>query len=410
MKPAPGGHVLEGKNVLLGVTGGIAAYKAPLIVRELTRLGASVRVVMTRAAHQFVAPIALQAVSGAPVGSNLFDPVYEEQIGHIELARWADAVLIAPATANLIGKLAHGLADDLLSTILLATRAPIVVAPAMNTKMLTHSVVQANMKRLGEVWGATIVPPDSGQLACLEVGPGRMPDPPVLVDAVIERLLPKPLAGRHVVVTLGPTRERIDDVRFLTNASSGRMGFAMCLGARHLGARVTAIAGPVSLPVPSRVALTSVESADEMREAMRQVLKGGADIAVFTAAVSDARPVARTAGKITKGDMPSHLELTRTPDILASVCLEPDRPFCVGFAAETGEVEARTIAKCARKGCDLMIGNDVTGGAAFASSDNSVVLVDQRQVIGRHGPASKNAIAHSVWPQIVERYEQSRAQ
>ena len=400
--------MLSGRKVILGVTGGIAAYKAPIVVRELQKSGAEVRVVMTESACQFITPLTLQAISGAPVGTDLFDPKYEEQIGHIELARWADVLLIAPATANVIGKIANGIADDLLTTLLLATEAKLVVAPSMNTKMLENPIVQANLGRIGELLGALIVAPDSGDLACKEVGPGRMPDAPVLRDAVVSAVTGNKLTGRRVLITVGPTRERIDDVRFLTNASSGKMGFAMARAAEALGATVVAVTGPTTVAPPATVRIRIVESAAEMGAVVDEEIGAGVDIAVFTAAVCDTRPKKRISGKVTKTDLPDTLSMARTVDILASVCSRAKRPYCVGFAAETGDFEARTIAKCARKGADLMIGNDVTGGAAFDEDENTVVVVDGKKMIGRIGPATKDVVARDAWALVLQEYDANR--
>ena len=362
---------------------------------------------MTRAAQEFVTPLSLQVVSGATVGTDLFDPDYEDKIGHIELARWPDVVLVAPATANFVGKLANGLADDLLSTVMLATTAPLVISPAMNSAMLHHPMVRYNLVRLEELLAATLIDPDTAELACKETGPGRMPDSDVIIDALVDALAPKPLAEKRVLVTVGPTRERLDDVRFLTNASSGKMGFAMCATARRLGADVVAVTGPTSVPPPSGVEVVAVESAAEMAAAVDAELQKSVDIAVFTAAVCDASPSSVVDGKITKTELPQQLDLTRTVDILATVCSRSQRPFCVGFAAEAGDVEARTVEKCRRKGADVMVGNDVSAGAAFGSDQNTVVVTDVKGVLESAGPDSKLAIASRVWQVILGRYELS---
>jgi phosphopantothenoylcysteine decarboxylase/phosphopantothenate--cysteine ligase len=393
---------LAGQRVLLGVTGGIAAYKAPALVRALRAEGAAVRVVMTRAAAEFVTPMSLQVVSGAAVGTDLFDPAYEAEIGHIELARWASVVLVAPATANVIAQLAHGMASDLLTTVLLATTAPVVFAPAMNTQMLRHPAVAANLTRLRDELGVTVVEPDAGDLACGEQGPGRMPDPPELIDGLLDALRPKRLRGQRVLLTVGPTRERIDAARFLTNPSSGRMGFAMARAARHLGAEVVVVAGPVSVPAPVGVRCVRVESALQMAAAVDAELAAGCDIAVFTAAVADFRPTEVSEGKRGKGTISESLALTRNPDILAGVCARSPRPYCVGFAAETGDLETKAVAKCARKGCDLIVGNDVSGGAAFGTDDNRVVLADAERVLVALGPASKVALAAQIWDAVLD--------
>lgn len=393
--------LLNGKHVLLGVTGGIAAYKAPSLVRRLKALGAEVRVIMTQSACQFVGPLTLQAVSGSAVGTDLFDLKYEERIGHIELARWPDVVLIAPATANLVGKMANGLADDLLSTVLLATTAPIVVAPSMNSMMLEHPAVQRNIKCL-QIQKTHIVQPDEGELACQETGPGRLPDPDALIDALLNCLSEKPLSGKNVLVTVGPTRERIDAVRFLTNASSGRMGFAICQVAHHLGAKVTAITGPVHVESSPGIHVIGVESAHEMAQCVDDVIDT-ADIAVFTAAVADIRPTQKNDAKTSKGDLPDAINIERTRDILKTICDRQERPFCVGFAAETGDVDFRTIEKCRRKGCDLIVGNHVGNGAGFGAEDNTVVIADRDAVLARFGPAPKVEVAQEIWRVVIER-------
>jgi phosphopantothenoylcysteine decarboxylase/phosphopantothenate--cysteine ligase len=402
-------EALRGKRVLLGVTGGIAAYKAPVLVRDLIRAGAQVRVVLTRAATHFVAPLALQAVSGSAVGVDLFDARYEEQIGHIELARWADAVLIAPVTADFLAKMAQGMADDLLSTVLLATRAPIVLAPAMNTQMWEHGAVQANVQRIVMLWNAIVVPPDPGELACGEVGAGRLPDSDVLLDVLAARLSPPLLLGRRVLVTVGGTREHLDDVRFLSNASSGRMGFAMAQVARQLGGDVTIVAGSTSVPPPPRWAsLIGVESAQEMLEATRAEVEKGVDIAVFTAAVADFRPHQRAPGKPAKDQLAGPLDLAENPDILATIAaLTAGRPYCVGFAAETDDVERRTIEKCRRKGCDLMVGNLVGPGLGFDVPENTVVVTNAAQSLSQLGPAGKSVIANQLWKIIAENYAEN---
>ncbi|MBN1946476.1 MAG: bifunctional phosphopantothenoylcysteine decarboxylase/phosphopantothenate--cysteine ligase CoaBC [Bradymonadales bacterium] len=404
-------HAIGGKRVLLGVCGGIAAYKIPALVRELVKRGADVRVVMTACATRFIGPATLQAVSGHPVGLDLFEPHQEGQISHIELARWPDAVLVAPATANLIGRLANGLADDLLTTLLLATTAPVLVAPSMNSKMLEHPMVQANLKRLAAIPSLSVIAPDVGELACQETGPGRLPDPDQLVEALARAMSPSPLSGRRVLVTLGATREWLDEVRFLSNASSGRMGFTMCRSARRLGAEVTAIVGAVDVAPPSGIAVIRVESALEMEREVNNRI-GEADIAVFVAAVSDVRPLQRYEGKIPKDDLPDTVPLVENPDILATVAHLESHPFCIGFAAETSSLEDRTMAKCAAKGCELMVGNHVGGGAVFGKEQTQVVVVDSNHLYARLGPADKETVAADVWNIAVElfqRWQRSKA-
>jgi phosphopantothenoylcysteine decarboxylase/phosphopantothenate--cysteine ligase len=397
--------MLNRKKIILGVTGGIAAYKAPFIVRALRAEGAEVRVVLTDSARQFVSPLSLQVVSGFHVGTDLFDLEYEDQIGHIELARWADVVLIAPATANLVGKMVQGLSDDLLSTLLLATEAPIVLAPAMNSKMLSHTTVSENLVRLKERGNVTVVSPVVGELACKEVGMGRQADHGDLIDGILTAINPSPLSGLKVMVTAGATREWVDRVRFLSNPSTGRMGFAMARTARILGAEVIIIAGPTHLAAPTEVQSVSVETAGEMAEAVNEVIGSGIDIAVFTAAVADMTPSSMAKGKIRKRDLPEALLVERTEDILGEVVAGEKVPFCIGFAAEVSDFRENTIAKCKQKGCHLMIGNDVSGEMGFGSIDNQIILVDSKQVISQYGPASKMKCALSVWADIVRVYE-----
>ena len=400
--------MLSGKNILLGISGGIAAYKGPMIVRELVRAGATVRVVLTRGATQFVAPLALQAVSHAPVGVDLFDPAYEEQIGHIEMARWPDAILIAPATAHLIGRAAHGLCDDLLTTVLCATTAPVVVAPAMNTQMLANPAVQDNIARLRDRLGYQIVTPDSGELACQEVGAGRMPDPPILLEAVARALATPLLQGRRVLVTAGPTIEPIDPVRFISNRSSGKMGFAIARLAARLGAaQVTLIAGPSSVETPPGVARVNVESAAQMHQAVfDRVLDphegSRPHVVVKAAAVADWTPQQAAEHKLKKqqADEQMALPMRRTRDILKELGQLDDheRPFLIGFAAETRNVEEYAAGKLLSKRADMIVGNIVLGPeSAFGADRSSVVFFDRDGRQQEHGPAAKEELAAALW-------------
>jgi phosphopantothenoylcysteine decarboxylase/phosphopantothenate--cysteine ligase len=362
-------------RVLLGVTGGIAAYKSAEIVRRLGERGAEVQVVMTSGARRFVTPLTFQALSGRPVRCDLWDEAAEAAMGHIELARWADRILVAPATADFIGRLAHGLADDLLTTICLATGAPLTVAPAMNRLMWANAATQANVALLRSR-GVAILGPGVGEQACGETGPGRMLEPADLVEAVLAAApgaAQGALAGRKVIVTAGPTRERIDPVRFITNRSSGKMGYAVAEAARDAGAEVVLVSGPVNLPAPPGVRRVGVETAEQMLAAVNADLPG-TDIFIAAAAVSDYRPVQVSSEKIKKTSDSLLLALARTPDILATVAAGDPRPFVVGFAAETQNVERNALAKLEGKRLDMIAANQVGDGLAFDCDDNALTI------------------------------------
>ncbi|MBY5923335.1 bifunctional phosphopantothenoylcysteine decarboxylase/phosphopantothenate--cysteine ligase CoaBC [Ferrimonas balearica] len=366
---------LSNRNILLGISGGIAAYKAPILVRRLREQGANVRVILTKGAKAFVTPMSLQAVSGHPVVDDILDPATESAMGHIDLARWADAVIVAPASANLIARLAAGMADDLLTTACLATTAPVYLAPAMNQQMYLHAATQANLETVARR-GVTLWGPDSGDQACGEVGPGRMWEPEAIVEATVAALNdgPKPLAGKKLLLTAGPTREALDPVRFLSNHSSGKMGFALAEQATALGAEVTLVSGPVNLATPSGVTRIDVESAEQMLEAVLNALPGQ-DIFIGCAAVADYRPVAVADNKIKKSNERMVVELVRNPDILATVAQQQPRPFTVGFAAETDNVEQYARDKLARKGLDLIAANDVSKpDQGFNANHNALTL------------------------------------
>jgi phosphopantothenoylcysteine decarboxylase/phosphopantothenate--cysteine ligase len=361
-------------RVLLGVTGGIAAYKSPDLVRRLIERGADVQVVMTAAAQRFVSPMTFQAVSGRPTRSDLWDNTAEAAMGHIELARWAQIVLIAPASADFLARLAGGRADDLLCTLCLATEAPILLAPAMNRVMWANKATQANVHTLiGR--GIRILGPASGNQACGEVGAGRMWEPIQLAES----LLAPPvnaglLAGLNVLITAGPTRERLDPVRYLTNRSSGKMGFAVAEAAREAGAHVTVVTGPVQLQTPTGVTRINVESARDMYAAVhRQV--GDADIFIAAAAVADFQPVNVAKQKIKKQGGSVQLELEPAPDIIKSVADMAKRPFVVGFAAETNDVEDNARIKLKRKKLDMVAANEVGDGIAFDCEDNALTVI-----------------------------------
>jgi phosphopantothenoylcysteine decarboxylase/phosphopantothenate--cysteine ligase len=361
------------QNILLGVTGGIAAYKAPDLVRKLTATGAEVRVVTTSSAEHFVSPLSLQAVSGNPVANDLLDPTAEAAMGHIELAKWADTLLIAPATANFIAKLAHGLADDLLSTLCLATTATIYVAPAMNQQMWQASATQANLATL-KSRGIHVITPDAGEQACGDIGPGRMPEPQDLADLVTRPAVPLSLANRHIVITAGPTREAIDPVRYITNHSSGKMGYALAQAAQAMGARVTLVSGPVNLVAPNGVAVIKVQSAAQMHDAVMQSIDN-ADIFIGCAAVADYRPEQVVTQKIKKNDDKLTLTFTKNPDILADVANRNDAPFTVGFAAETQDVSFYAKDKLKRKNLDMIAANDVSDTRIGFDSDKNALKV-----------------------------------
>ncbi|MDH4031784.1 MAG: bifunctional phosphopantothenoylcysteine decarboxylase/phosphopantothenate--cysteine ligase CoaBC [Chromatiales bacterium] len=366
---------LDGKQIVLGVSGGIAAYKAPDLVRRLRERGAEVQVVLTRGATHFVTPLTFQAVSGRPVRDDLWDEAGEAAMGHIELARWADLVLVSPATADLMARLACGMADDLLTTLCLATEAPLVLAPAMNRVMWAQPATRSNAETL-VARGATLLGPGEGDQACGEIGAGRMLEPSELADEVVAALgaASGSLSGRRVVVTAGPTREAIDPVRYVTNRSSGKMGFAVAAAARAAGADVTLIAGPVAQPTPTGVQRIDVESAAQMMEATRSAIRD-ADIFIAAAAVADYRPARAEDQKIKKTDAHMDLELERNPDILSTVAGSDERPFVVGFAAETQDVEANAFAKLEAKGLDMIAANLVGPNAGFDSDHNELAVL-----------------------------------
>ncbi|UAA38844.1 bifunctional phosphopantothenoylcysteine decarboxylase/phosphopantothenate--cysteine ligase CoaBC [Paraneptunicella aestuarii] len=360
---------LQNFNVLLGITGGIAAYKTPDLVRKLKAQGANVRVVVTESAKSFVSPLALQAVSGNTVSDNILDPAAEAAMGHIELARWADILLVAPATANFIAKLANGLADDLLSTLCLATNAPIYIAPAMNQQMWFASATVENMQIL-ETRGIGIFGPDQGEQACGEVGPGRMMEPEQLVSELGKVITHPILKGKRITITAGPTREHIDPVRYITNHSSGKMGYALARAAKLMGAEVTLVSGPVNITAPNVDKLHKVVTAEDMLNTVMKDIKD-CDIFIGCAAVADYRPTESVDHKIKKSNIELTLTFVRNPDILASVAALKDGPFTVGFAAETQNVSEYAKDKLQRKKLDMIAANDVSQrDIGFNSDDN----------------------------------------
>lgn len=365
---------LANKRIVLGVSGGIAAYKSADLIRRLRDAGAEVQVVMTLAAQSFITPLTMQALSGNPVHVDLLDPAAEAAMGHIELARWADLVLVAPASADCIARLANGVANDLLSTLWLATKAKLAVAPAMNQQMWAAPAMQANLDVL-RARGVAVFGPAAGSQACGDVGEGRMLEAVQLAEACAAQFQTGALTGRHVVITAGPTREAIDPVRYISNHSSGKMGFAIAEACIEAGARVTLIAGPVHLSTPDRVQRTNVVSAHDMLAAVEAVISS-ADVLVATAAVADYRPVQVAAQKIKKSTDVMTVELVKNPDIVATMAARPDRPFVVGFAAETEKVVEHAREKLLRKRLDMIACNDVARtDIGFQSDDNALTVI-----------------------------------
>ena len=392
-------------HVLLGVTGCIAAYKAAEVLRALQKRGAEVRVVMTRQAAEFVGPATFRALADAPVGVGGFDDP-QDAIPHIRAAEWADLLLVAPCTANVAAKLAHGIADDLLTSTALACTAPIMVAPAMNVHMYEAAATQANLAVLRER-GVHVLDAESGYLACGEAGPGRLPEPAAVADAALALLEGNgaggDLAGRRVLVTAGPTVESVDAVRFLSNRSSGKMGYAVAEAAAARGADVTLVSGPVALDAPSGVHRVAVGTADEMLAAARAAFDG-ADVAVFAAAVADRRPARPVERKLKKGADDAALaaiELEPTPDVLATLAAgkQPGQ-FVVGFAAETDDVAANAARKLEAKGADMVVANDVSDGKAFGADDNEALLVTAAGVEPLP-PMAKRALADVILDRAV---------
>ena len=393
---------LPNRRIVLGVAGGIAAYKSADLVRRLRDRNFEVRVVMTASARRFVTPLTFQAVSSNPVHCDLLDPQAEAGMGHIELARWADLVLIAPATANVLARLAHGFADDLLTTVCLATSAPLVLAPAMNQQMWRAGATQANAQAMLDR-GVAILGPAQGDQACGDVGPGRMLEPEAIAERVAARFRGGALEGIDVLVTAGPTREALDPVRYLTNHSSGRMGYAVAGAAAEAGARVSLVSGPTGLATPPGLERIDVASAEEMyAETMARA--PGCDIFIAAAAVADYRPAHGSGRKIKKADGCSTLELVRTPDILASVAAMEDGPFTVGFAAETESVRAHAQGKLERKGLDMIAANHVgLSDRGFASERNALCVL-WRGGSRELGLAPKTELARTLIQLVTERY------
>lgn len=389
---------LQGKKVLLGITGGIAAYKSAELCRNLKKAGAEVRVVMTKGAQAFITPLTLQALSGNPVHHDLLDPNAEAAMGHIELARWSDFVVIAPASADFMARLNAGMADDLLTTLCLATASPIAVAPAMNQQMWANPATQQNVQQLMQkgidIWG-----PEAGDQACGDVGPGRMLEPSDLLNRIDDHFNDKPLNGQRWLITAGPTVEPIDPVRYLANRSSGKMGFAIAEAAARAGAEVTLVTGPVNLIASNVINRIDVQTAQQMFEAVQSQFKG-VDTFVACAAVSDYRPKVAAQQKLKKqSDDGLTIELTQNPDILKWAA-EQNTAFCVGFAAETNNIEEYAEAKMDKKGINVICANDVSRKDIGFSSDNNEVSVyykkDGALQVQHLGPALKSVIAQQL--------------
>ncbi|WP_417567222.1 bifunctional phosphopantothenoylcysteine decarboxylase/phosphopantothenate--cysteine ligase CoaBC [Marinobacter sp.] len=392
---------MAARRILLGVTGGIAAYKSAELVRLLKKAGHEVRVVMTRGAEAFITPLTFQALSGEPVRTSLLDPEAEAGMGHIELAKWADQVIIAPASADFIARLAQGMADDLLTTVCCATEAPIAVVPAMNQAMWGNTRTQRNIRLLEEdpqveLWG-----PDQGEQACGDTGAGRMLEPESILG-LLDAGNGTALTGKRVVITAGPTREPIDPVRYISNHSSGKMGYALARAARDAGAHVVLVSGPVTLPAPAGVDVRSVLTAQDMlREASRAVDEG-CDLFIATAAVADYRPENCAGDKIKKSSEAMSLSLVRNPDTLATIAGRTDAPFTVGFAAETTDVERYATEKMQRKKLNMIVANDVSTTGLGFNSENNAVTVFWPGGSESLGPDSKTNIARRLVAIIVD--------
>ncbi|OCG14492.1 bifunctional phosphopantothenoylcysteine decarboxylase/phosphopantothenate synthase [Gilliamella sp. wkB292] len=399
---------LSGKHILLGITGGIAAYKCPDLVRHLKKAGAEVRVILTESASHFVTPMTLQAVSANPVSSDLFDPSAELSMSHIELAKWADIVLIAPATANIIAKIANGIADDLLSTVCLATPAQIAIAPAMNQQMYKAIATQHNLSVLHDR-NTLILGPDEGFQACGDIGPGRMLEPQVIVENLNNYFTQSSLLnGISITITAGPTVEEIDPVRYISNYSSGKMGFAIAKAAAEMGANVTLISGPVNLDTPKHVTRIDVKSANEMyNQALIAAKKSS--IFIACAAVADFRAATIATQKIKKtDDNELVIKLAKNPDIVASVAaLENSRPFVVGFAAETNNVEKYALKKLTTKNLDLICANDVSDKKIGFNSDQNALTLYWQNGEQRLPLSSKQQLAKQLLEAVITRYKAS---
>lgn len=394
-------HMLNGKTVVLGVTGGIAAYKAVELLRLLTKAGADVHAIMTRSAQEFVTPLTFQTLSHNPVHTELFNLIAEREIGHISLADRADLFVIAPATANVVGKLACGIADDMLTTTVMATKAPVLLTPAMNVNMYRNPIYRENEERLRR-HGYLFVDAVKGELACGWEGEGKMQAPEVIFEEAVKALTPADLGGERFLITAGPTREEIDPVRFVSNHSSGKMGYAIARAAWRRGAKVVLVSGPTALPSPWGVERVSVESAGEMHEAVMARVRESS-VVIKAAAVADYRPVARAGEKIKKQGASMTLEMVKTPDILAELGRLKGSRILVGFAAETTELLANARKKLEGKNLDLLVANDVTEpGAGFSVDTNVVRLLHRDGRIEEPGLLSKEAVANLILDRVAE--------
>lgn len=393
---------LSNRHILLGVTGGIAAYKSAELIRRLKDAGAEVRVVMTQAAQEFITPLTLQALSGNPVHTTLLDPAAEAGMGHIELARWADLILVAPASANFMARLATGRGDDLLTTLCLASDAPLALAPAMNQAMWRDAATQSNVallqRRQVHLFG-----PAAGEQACGDVGPGRMLEAETLAGMAAELFQRRDLDGVSVVITAGPTREAIDPVRYISNHSSGKMGYALAQAAADAGAQVTLISGPTNLPCPERVARINVVSAQDMLAAALNTLPG-CQIFIACAAVADYRPAVVAEQKIKKAAEQMHIEMVRNPDIVSTIASHPQRPFTVGFAAETQDLEHYAQDKMQRKQLDMIIANDVSDSRIGFNADQNRVVVFWPQGRRDFGEMAKSQLARQLMALLAQQY------
>lgn len=392
--------MLKDKQIILGVTGGIAAYKAVDLLRLLTKAGAEVHVIMTRSAQEFISPLTFQTLSANPVHTELFNLISEREIGHITLADRADLFIIAPATANFVGKIASGIADDMLTTTVMATRAPVLIAPAMNVNMYTNPLYRENENKLRR-FGYLFAAPVKGPLACGWEGDGKLAAPESIYEAALAALSPKDLAGQTILVTAGPTREELDPVRFISNHSSGKMGYALARSAQRRGARVILVSGPVSLPAPTGVELLPVTSAEEMYTSVMQ-RAGECTAIIKAAAVADYRPVQRSAQKIKKKSDALVLELVKTPDILAALGSLEHRPYLAGFAAETGNIRNFGAKKLHDKNADMIVANDVSQpDAGFDVDTNRAVLLMRDGRIHECPLMSKDELASEILDQIA---------
>lgn len=399
-------NTLAQKRILLGVTGGIAAYKSADLVRRLKERGAEVQVVMTRGAHEFITPLTFQALSGRPVYTELLDHDSEAGMGHISLARWCDLILVAPATANFMARLAHGMADDLLTAVCLATDTPLMLAPAMNRQMWLNPATADNLRVLADR-GISVLGPAAGDQACGETGPGRMLEPADILKGVAANFHSALLTGTSVLVTAGPTREAIDPVRYLSNHSSGRMGYAVALAALEADAEVTLVSGPVGMTPPERARFIQVDTALEMQaNVLREI--GRIDIFISAAAVADYRPVAPAGNKIKKGAGRFTVELEKNPDILAMVAGGERRPFTVGFAAETDAVVENARRKLEDKRLDMIAANQVGDGQGFGAVENALEVL-WRGGGTSLGKTSKEKLARGLIRIIADRYHETKA-